>query len=310
VHHLMALPSAMASPDGPGPMGSMGSLAVEREVRQDAILKGGGEKPQYGGSGFGASGSIAVEMDPIGHGIIKSDQKPQYQGAGFGASGSIAVEMDPIGHGIVKAGDKPQYGGAGFGASGSIAVEMDPIGHGIVKSADKPQYGGPGFGSMGSLPVDHAKPGHGIIRGGAVAKEGPADAGSDEIGAHIAARQAAGFNPERERKGREWLEAVLETKFEEPTLAEALKSGVRLCQALNKVYPDAVRHINDSKVAFKQIENIGNYLKACRTLGINKSLIFETADLFESRNLTIVIDNVYELARLGSNKGVGRLEAE
>jgi len=302
----MALPSALSSPDGPGPMGSMGSLVPEREARLDAIIKGGGEKPQYGGSGFGASGSIAVEMDPIGHGIVKSDQKPQYQGAGFGASGSIAVEMDPIGHGIVKSGAAPQYGGAGFGASGSIAVEMDPIGHGIVKSGDKPQYGGPGFASMGSLPVDHAKPGHGIIRGGAVAKEGPADAGSDEMGAHIAARQAAHHDPERERKARAWLEFAVDAKFEEATLAEALHSGQRLCLALNRVYPGSVRAISDSKIAFKQMENIGNYLKACANLGINKSLIFETADLYESRNMTIVVDNVYELARLAAQKDIGR----
>jgi len=285
----------------------MGSLVTEKEARLDAIVKGG-DKPQYGGAGFGASGSIAVAQDPIGHGIVKSEEKPQYGGSGFGSSGSIAVEMDPIGHGIVKSGQAPQYGGAGFGASGSIAVAMDPIGHGIVKSGDKPQYGGPGFASMGSLPVDHQKPQHGIIRGDARVKEGPADAGSDQIADQIAARQAAHLDPERERKARAWIEAVLETKFEEATLAEALKSGVRLCQALNKVYPGSVRKINDSKIAYMQIENIGNYIKACQTLGFNKSLLFETADLFESKNLTIVVDNLYELARMGSRKGLSSLD--
>jgi hypothetical protein len=285
-------------------MGSMGSLPVHHAAAQDAILKSA-DKPQYQGAGFGASGSIAVAQDPIGHGIVKSGDAPQYQGAGFGASGSIAVEMDPIGHGIVKSGDKPQYQGAGFGASGSIAVEMDPIGHGIVKSGDKPQYQGAGFGASGSLPVDHAKAQHGIIRGDAKVKEGPADAGSDEIAAHIAARQAAHLDPDRGRKARAWLESILETKLEEPTLEEALKSGVRLCQALNKVYPGSVRKINESKIAFMQIENISNYIKACQVLGFNKSLLFTTGDLYEGKNMTIVADNLYELARMAARKGLG-----
>jgi len=103
------------------------------------------------------------------------------------------------------------------------------------------------------LPVDHAKPGHGIIRGDAKIKEGPADHGSDEIAAGIAARQAAHLDPERERKARAWLEHVLEAKLEEPSLIEALKSGVVLCKAMNKVFPGSVKTINDSKIAFKQI---------------------------------------------------------
>jgi len=269
------------------------------QKRLDAIVKAGADKPQYGGSGFGSSGSIAVERDAVGHGIVKAGDKPQYGGAGFGASGSIAVEKDAIGHGIVKAGDKPQYGGAGFGASGSIAVAQDGVGHGIVKGVDKPQYGGAGFAASGSLPVDHARPQHGIIRADAKVHDGPADASSDEIKAGIAARQAAHFDPERERKARAWLERLLGVSFPEEKLVEVLKSGVHLCHALNKVYPNSVRSINSSAIAFKQRENIGNYVKAWGTLGLNKSLAFETEDLFEGRNMTIVVDNVYELARVG-----------
>jgi len=157
------------------------------------------------------------------------------------------------------------------------------------------------------LPVDHQKPSHGIIRGDAKVKEGPADHASDEMAAGIAARQAASLDPERERKARAWLERALETKLEEPSLMEALKSGVILCKALNKVYPGSVRSIHESKTAFKQIENIGNYLKAWTTLGLNKSLVFETQDLYENRNPTIVVENVYELARVGSQKGIASM---
>jgi len=100
----------------------------------------------------------------------------------------------------------------------------------------------------------------------------------------------------------------LEEKFEEPTLQESLKNGVRICKALNKVYPASVRQINDKKLDFPQRENIGNYVKACKNLGFNKSLCFETNDLFEGANMTQVVDNLHQLALAGARKGIGSYE--
>jgi len=218
----------------------------------------------------------------------------------MGSMGSLPVEHRPAQDAIVKGGaGAAQHQGPGFASVGSIAVAMEPIGHGIVKGgAGEAKHQGPGFASSGSLEMEHVSPGHGIIRGGAVAKEGPADAGSDQIAEHIHARQAAQYDPERERKVRAFLEGVLETKFEEASLMDALKSGERLCEALNKCYPGSVAKINKSKIAFLQIENIGNYIQGCRTLGFNKSLLFETPDLFENRNPTIVVDNIFELSQM------------
>jgi len=226
--------------------------------------------------------------------------------------GSLKTEKEERLDNIVKAGmDKPQYGGSGFGASGSIAVDKEKVGHGIVKEGlDRPQYGGAGFGASGSIAVEKERIGHGIVRGDAKIKEGPADASSDSVGEHIKARQGARFDEPRANKVRAWLEAVLEEKFEEASLEEALKSGVRICKALNKVYPNTVRTINEGKIAFKQIENIGNYIKGCKNLGFNKSLLFETSDLYEGRNMTQVVDNLAQLATSGSRKGVGSYEAD
>jgi len=234
------------------------------------------------------------------------------EAAPIGSMGSVYTEKDKPLDQIVKAGmDKPQYGGAGFGASGSIAVEKEKVGHGIVKEGlDRPQYGGAGFAASGSIAVEKEKVSHGIIRGDQKIKEGPADASSDGMAEQIKQKQDAKYNSPRADRVKAWLESILGESFEEPTLQEALKSGVRLCKALNKVYPDSVRTINDSKIAFKQIENIGNYVKAYKNLGFNKSLAFETANLFEGTNMTQVVDNLHGLALAGGRKGVGVYKEE
>jgi len=308
---FMSQPSAFVDEKGPGMMASMGSLSPEKEQHLDGIVKSQ-DKAQHGGAGFATVGSIAIAKDPISHGIVRAEEKPQYGGSGFAASASIAIEKDPIGHGIVHGDgmDRPQYGGSGFASQGSIAISKQPTAHGIVHDGlDRPQHGGPGFASMGSIHVEKEKVSHGIIRGDAKINDGPIDAGSDAIQDHIRQRQEAHLDPVREAKARQWLETILEEKWEDGTsFLDNLKSGKRLCEALNRVYPNSVRKINDSKTPYLQMENIGNYIKACKNLGMNKSLIFETQDLYEDRNLTIVVDSVYELARAGARKGLASLE--
>lgn len=233
------LPSALQDKDGPGPMGSMGGVHVEKEVKLD--------------------------------GIVKSHERAQHGGAGFATTGSIAVEKEDVSHGIIRAGGAPIYTGPTFQNSGSLATEKDKISHGI-------------------------------IRGDAKAVEGPIDASSGDINALITERNALRGLPDGEAKARAWMEAVLKEKFPEETLHEALKTGVRFCQALNAVFPNTISKINDSKITYMQLENIGNYTKACHRIGFNKSLIFETTDFSENRNMTLVIDNLLHLGKLAKRK--------
>lgn len=41
--------------------------------------------------------------------------------------------------------------------------------------------------------------------------------------------------------------------------------------------------VETSKMPFKQMENISNFLKACRVLGVAEHDLFETVDLFEQK---------------------------
>jgi len=332
-------PTIYENPDGPGPIGSTGSLHIEKEATQHGIIKtqdkaqhgGSGfastganfiekEKTQHGiiksedksahqGTGFAASASIQVEKEKTQHGIVKSDDRAEHQGAGFASTGSIQIEKEKTQHGIVKSDEKAQHGGSGFGSTGSIQVEKEKTSHGIVRSEDKAQHQGAGFATMGSLQTEKELVTHGIIAPGTKIKEGPADASSDSIHEQIAKRIETKLDKPREAKAKAWLEELLGEKFEEENFQEALKSGVRLCNALNKVYPQSVAKVATTGPVFVQRENIGNYVKACARLGFNKSNLFETTDLYDGKNLTKVVENVYELAHFGSRKtGLPKIE--
>lgn len=54
---------------------------------------------------------------------------------------------------------------------------------------------------------------------------------------------------------------------------------------INVLQPGAVKKINESKMAFKQMENIGFFLDGCVAYGLNKEDMFQTVDLYEAQNI-------------------------
>ena len=84
---------------------------------------------------------------------------------------------------------------------------------------------------------------------------------------------------------------------------ESLKDGVALCKLMNALKESSVRRINDSKMAFKQMENIGNYLDAASGYGVAKSDQFQTVDLYEAQNMAAVITQLHALGRKAQSKG-------
>jgi len=287
--------------------GSTGSNFIEKEKTQHGIVKSE-ERAQHGGSGFASTGSIAIEKEKTQHGIVKSEEKAQHQGAGFATMGSISVEKEKTGHGIVKSEEKAQHQGAGFATMGSISVEKEKTGHGIVKSEERAQHQGAGFATMGSLATEKEAVGHGIIAPGAKIKEGPPDVSSDAMTESIKVRQETKYDSGRAEKVKKWLEEVLKETFTEGTLQEQLKSGVRLCNALNLVYPGTIPKINTKDTVYMERENLDKYIKACARLGFNKSNLFDVPDLYDGKNMTRVVENLVELAKFGNRKGIAKFE--
>ncbi|ORY37820.1 hypothetical protein BCR33DRAFT_854571 [Rhizoclosmatium globosum] len=120
----------------------------------------------------------------------------------------------------------------------------------------------------------------------------------------LADKFASKYNPIREREAQEWLESVLERQFpQDVSFQEALKDGVILCEVINKISPGAQVKINNSKMPFKQMENINSYLQAAEQMGIKRHELFQTVDLFEAKNMVQVIDSIYALSRCAESKG-------
>lgn len=65
---------------------------------------------------------------------------------------------------------------------------------------------------------------------------------------------------------------------------------------LNKATGSSVK-VNQSTMPFKQMENINAFLAGCTKLGVPKSDVFMTVDLYERKNLLQVVQCIYAFAR-------------
>jgi len=78
---------------------------------------------------------------------------------------------------------------------------------------------------------------------------------------------------------------------------EDLKDGVVLCDLANALRPGTVGKINKGKMPFVQMENINSFLTGCERLGLQKIELFMTVDLYEAKNLIIVVDTILALKK-------------
>eukprot|EP00727_Mastigamoeba_balamuthi_P002017 m51a1_g11812 putative pleckstrin domain-containing protein (1706) ;mRNA; f:366630-372324 len=109
------------------------------------------------------------------------------------------------------------------------------------------------------------------------------------------------YNLALEEAVKAWISALLA----DPVLFDAcasgaafvgaLKSGIILCQIINKIKPGQIPKINFTTVAYLQRENINNFLKACVKLGVPESDICDVSDLFEDRNPNMVLNTLQAL---------------
>lgn len=58
-----------------------------------------------------------------------------------------------------------------------------------------------------------------------------------------------------------WIETITKEPCAGP-FGEALRNGVLLCKLVNCISPGSVKRVNESRMPFKQMENISNFLKA------------------------------------------------
>jgi len=105
-------------------------------------------------------------------------------------------------------------------------------------------------------------------------------------------------NKEQEAEVVEWIEQVLGEKLPSQPYEDLLKDGVILCNLINKIIPGAVKKIQTKGTNFQLMENIQRFQAAIKKYGVPEEEIFQTADLFERRNIPQVTLCLYSLGRI------------
>lgn len=130
--------------------------------------------------------------------------------------------------------------------------------------------------------------------------------------AEVNRKMAAKYSMEEEQQAREWMEAVVQEPVcpGEPEgalgpdkLHQGLKDGTYLCKLMNTLQPGAIKKVNESKMAFKQMENIGHFLSAGEAYGLAKTDMFQTVDLYEKQNMWQVVCCIHALGRKAQQQG-------
>lgn len=137
--------------------------------------------------------------------------------------------------------------------------------------------------------------------------------------AELQEKKAAKYDSELASQAVEWMEGIAGSSgVSDPSsdsVHAALKDGVYLCKLINVIQPDSVKKPNQSKMAFKMMENIGNFLGACENFGLKKTDLFQTVDLYEAQNMPQVIGTLHALGRRVNQKrpdlpGLGPKESQ
>uniref|UniRef100_A0A2P2HY23 Transgelin n=1 Tax=Hirondellea gigas TaxID=1518452 RepID=A0A2P2HY23_9CRUS len=130
-------------------------------------------------------------------------------------------------------------------------------------------------------------------------------------------KSQAKFDPARAKKVCDWIEGITDIHLDMPSNEEgvrdqldfghALKDGIAICNLLNVLQPGSVKKINSIKSPFKQRENIELFLKGCESYGLKSQDLFQVNDLYENKNLYMVVDCLYGLGGIAQKKGFSGL---
>jgi len=166
-------------------------------------------------------------------------------------------------------------------------------------------------------PVNSANDNNTVVVGGGVTAgkargggygvtAGKARGGGYGMDAELARKAELKYDVGLEREAQAWIESVTGAPFPGGlSFADALKDGVILANFINKLQPNTISRVNNSKMPFKQMENISNFLKGARALGVNEHDLFETVDLFEAKDLGVVVMCIHALGRAAQKSGLG-----
>ncbi|CAG7834421.1 unnamed protein product [Allacma fusca] len=103
---------------------------------------------------------------------------------------------------------------------------------------------------------------------------------------------------ELEQEVLNWISGCLGEPLPPGELEDVLKDGVILCNLINKLAPGSVKKIQAKGTNFQLMENIQRFQAGAKKYGLPQEEIFQTADLFERRNIPQVVLSLYSLGRI------------
>ena len=121
----------------------------------------------------------------------------------------------------------------------------------------------------------------------------------------LAAKEASKFNPADEQLVVGWISKVTSTSKGSADFMDWLKDGQVLVKLGNELSGGkAGIKANVSAMPFKQMENIANFLSACRKhIGMRENELFTTADLYDGKSRVNVINGLIACSRAASKSG-------
>lgn len=100
-----------------------------------------------------------------------------------------------------------------------------------------------------------------------------------------------------EKEALEWVFTILGEPIPKAEFENILHDGTVLCRLINKLAPGSVPKVNAGGGQFKEMENINNFLGAIRAYGVPIQDVFQTADLYEKKQVSQVSNTLFALGR-------------
>jgi len=117
------------------------------------------------------------------------------------------------------------------------------------------------------------------------------------LDADLRAKQAAKYDVDLERQVCSWIASIVPDMPQgDMTVGQWLHDGKVLCALVNAIQPGRIKKVNTMNAPFKQMENITYFTDAARAFGVKESAMFGTPDLYEEKNLGVVIHTIHNFA--------------
>ncbi|XP_064424794.1 transgelin [Latimeria chalumnae] len=121
------------------------------------------------------------------------------------------------------------------------------------------------------------------------------------------------YDPELEDRLVDWIIAQCGAEVGRPETGRSafqvwLKDGTILSKLINSLYSDGakpVKKIQNSPLAFKQMEQVSQFLAAAEKYGVSKTDTFQTVDLWEGKDMAAVQRTLMALGSIAVTKKDG-----